>query len=73
MFLTLIFISLTIGIFEGIPLARKKSWKEFITVLSLLVIAVAFGLTKQLDIVTPLELIGNVLRPIGKAFFDYNK
>lgn len=70
MFLSLILISIVIGIIEGVPLARKKSWREFITMLSLIVIAILLGLSKLFDIPTPLEILGDILRPIGKAFFD---
>lgn len=73
MFLALIFISIAIGVIEGLPLACKKSWKAFITVILLLVIAVVLGIIKLLDYPTPLDIIANTLRPIGKAFFDYNK
>lgn len=73
MLLALILIAILIGVIEGLPLARKKKWKEFITVLSLLIFAILLGLMKLLNMSTPLDILGNTLSPIGKAFFDANK
>ena len=66
----LIFISVVIGLIEGIPLAHKKMWKEFCTVLLLLFFAILLGLVKKFDILTPLEVLENMLSPIGRSIFD---
>lgn len=69
LFIWLIFISLFIGLVEGIPLARKKMHKELFTIISLLAITLLLSLIKTIGLSTPIELINNLLEPIGRAFF----
>lgn len=73
MFVALVLISIAICLIEGIPLAYKKMWKEFITVLLLLVIAILLGLVKLLEIPTPLDALENILSPMGRFIFDQKK
>lgn len=65
---TIIF-AVTIAILEGIPLIKKKSWKELTTLVILLLIAIILVIEKLLEIPTPINIINNLLYPFGKAIF----
>ncbi|PKM49925.1 MAG: hypothetical protein CVV02_13775 [Firmicutes bacterium HGW-Firmicutes-7] len=73
MFPALIFISISIGLIEGIPLAQKKMWKEFTTLFLLLIISIFLGLVKLLEISTPFDVLERIFGPIGKFMFDSSK
>lgn len=59
-----------IGIFEGIPLAKKKMWKELLCIVTLLIMALLFQTSKNLGMATPIDLIEKLFEPIGKTFFN---
>lgn len=65
---TIIF-AVTIALLEGIPLIKKKSWKELTTLVILLLIAIILVIEKLLEIPTPISIINNLLYPFGKAIF----
>ena len=69
MLLILMLVSATIILIEGIPLVRKKQWKEFYTLISLLSIALALGIAKTIGMPTPIEILENLLYPLGKTVF----
>ncbi|URZ18478.1 hypothetical protein [Clostridium felsineum] len=69
MLIAVIIISIAIVFIEGIPLIKAKKRKEFITVLTLSIIAVLLVLAKSLNIVTPMVLIRNLLYPLGRLVF----
>ncbi|PKM93737.1 MAG: hypothetical protein CVU84_14235 [Firmicutes bacterium HGW-Firmicutes-1] len=73
MFPALILIAISIGLIEGIPLARKKLWKEFYVVFLLLFIAIIFALAKYFGISTPFDVLEKMFGPIGKFVFDNKK
>lgn len=61
---------LLIGLIEGVPLIKKKMWKELMTVGLLLSIAIFLQISKDLGIITPINLLERLLEPIGKMFFN---
>lgn len=69
MLLVLMLISATIILIEGIPLVRKKQWKEFYTLISLLSIALALGIMKTIGMTSPIQFLQNLLYPLGKTIF----
>lgn len=69
MFLILMIVSAAIILVEGIPLVRKKQRKEFYTLISLLSIALALWIVKAIGMPTPIQILENLLYPIGKAIF----
>lgn len=71
MILLVILVSIIIGIIEGIPLIKKKTWKEFKAVLILLVIAVFFVILKILYIPTPIHILHELLYPFGKEILRH--
>jgi hypothetical protein len=69
MLLAITLISTTIAVAEGIPLIKKKMWKELVTLISLIVIAILLVIEKLLDIPTPMNVINNLLYPFGRTIF----
>ena len=67
----LILVSTVIGTIEGIPLIKKKMWKELITTLFLIVTAIFLGIIKNLDMSTPLEILREILYPFGIKIFRH--
>lgn len=64
-----ILLVISICLFEGIPLAKKKSWKTMIAFGSLMGIALFISIGKALGLPTPIELLDQWLRPVGEAIF----
>ncbi|AZV58336.1 hypothetical protein [Clostridium sp. AWRP] len=62
--------SFLIGILEGIPLVKKKMWKELSCVVILLIMALFFQVSINLGMATPIDLIEKLFEPIGKTFFN---
>ncbi len=69
MLLSITLISTAIAFAEGIPLIKKKMWKELITLISLIAIAILLVIENLLDIPTPINFINNLLYPFGKTIF----
>lgn len=68
---TIIVISiLLICILEGIPLMKKKMWKELLSVGSILLICLSLQIGKNLGIMTPINLIEKLFEPLGRTFFN---
>lgn len=67
----LILVSTVIGTIEGIPLIKKKMWKELITTLFLIVTAILLGIIKNLGMSTPLEILREILYPFGIKIFRH--
>lgn len=65
----LILIIIAICLAEGIPLVKKRLWKELITFGLLIFISIILITGKMLDIQTPLGMLGNLFSPIGKVIF----
>ncbi len=68
-FKILVLIVIVIILAEGIPLVKKKLWKELVTFGILIFISIVLMVGKRLDIQPPLGLLGNLLSPIGKMLF----
>ena len=58
-----------IFIIEGLPLIKGKQWKELITLVALLIIAVLLVIGDELGVAGPISMIKNMLTPIGKDLF----
>lgn len=69
MLLILILTSVVITIVEGIPLARNKHWKEFYIMIIILVISLTLWSVKEIFMFTPLQVLKNLLYPVGKSIF----
>lgn len=69
MYLMLAIVTTSVGIYEGIPLVKKKLWKEFITLIFLTLIIIILLIIKILNLPTPLEIIENLLYPLGKTIY----
>lgn len=69
--LSLIFVllpaSVLIYIMEGPPLVKNKRWKELAALIALLGTSLLLVVEKAMKIVTPLEFVGGLLAPFGKA------
>ena len=71
MLLVLILISIIIGLIEGIPLVKKKLWKELATVVSLIIIAIFLEIVNILGMPTPMHILKDLLSPLGKVIFKH--
>jgi hypothetical protein len=71
MFRGLIVLSSIICIAEGIPLAKKKLWKELTTVMVLVFIAIFLGIIKVLDMPNPIDILNNLVYPFGRKVFRH--
>lgn len=62
-------ISTAIAFIEGIPLIKKRMWKELTALIILLLIAILLVITKLLNLPTPLKIMNNLICPFGKKIF----
>lgn len=69
MLISVTLISTAIAFIEGIPLIKKKMWKELTVLMILLLIAILLVITKLLKLPTPLKILNNLISPFGKAVF----
>lgn len=69
MLLSITIISTVIAFIEGLPLMKKRMWKELITLLILLLTSIILAGEKVLNIPNPVNLINNLLQPFGKIIF----
>lgn len=69
MLLILILTSAVITLIEGIPLARKKHWKEFYIMILILLISLTLWSVKEIFMITPIQILKNLLYPVGKSIF----
>jgi hypothetical protein len=72
MLLSITIVSAVIAFIEGIPLVKKKMWKEFVTLMFILLIAILLVVEKLFDIPTPVNILNNLLSPFGKIIFKSN-
>ena len=70
MTIILIITVLLIGLIEGVQLVKKKMWKELMTVGFILSIAMFLQISKDLGMITPINLLEKLLEPIGKVFLN---
>lgn len=71
MFRVLIVVSSIISIIEGIPLAKKKLWKEFTTVMILIFIAIFLGILDLLNMPNLIHILYDLIHPFGRKVFRY--
>jgi hypothetical protein len=64
-----IFLAITIGLLECIPLFKRNMKKEMYVVLIMLFFAITFQVSGKLELFTLKSLIESVLGPIGRALF----
>lgn len=57
---------IVIFIFEGVPLIRKKLWKELGVFCMLMGLAAFWGMAKSFNLDTPVEWLQDWLGPIGE-------
>lgn len=69
MLLSITLLSTAIAFIEGMPLIKKKMWKELVTLMILLLIAIFIVVEKMLGISNPLNVMNNLLYPFGKTIF----
>lgn len=69
MLIGVIIISAVIVFIEGLPLIKKNMKKEFITLITLLMIAVLLVVQNMLSIPTPIIILNKLLSPIGKTIY----
>lgn len=62
-------ISTAIVFIEGVPLIKKRMWKELSTLIILLLISILLVITKLLNLPTPLKIMNNLIYPFGKTVF----
>lgn len=71
MFRVLIVVSSIISIIEGIPLVKKKLWKEFTTVMILIFIAIFLGILDLLNMPNPIHILDDLIYLFGRKVFRY--
>lgn len=71
MFRVLIVLSSIICIIEGIPLVKKKLWKELTTVMLLIFIAIFIGIIDALNMPNPIHILHDLIYPFGRKIFRY--
>lgn len=64
-----VIVTSAIIIFEGLPLIKQKMKKEFITLITLLIIAILLVILNMLGIPTPLNILYKLLSPIGRTIY----
>ena len=66
----ILILTISVIIFtEGIPLVRKKHWKEFYIMILLLVISLTLWSIKEIFMISPIHILKNLLYPVGKSIF----
>jgi hypothetical protein len=65
----LILLVIPVFLFEGLPLIREKSWKEFAAFSILIGLSIILGVGKVFGMPTPVELLHRILEPVGRALF----
>ncbi|MFL0195040.1 hypothetical protein ACJDU8_05535 [Clostridium sp. WILCCON 0269] len=69
--MTIIIIAvLSICVLEGIPLIKKRMWKELLSMSLILLISLSLEISKKLGIITPINFIEKLFKPLGKIFFN---
>jgi hypothetical protein len=67
--IVLIAAILLIFIFEGLPLIKKKMWKELAAAGLLIILAVFIQISQSLNILTPIDILEKIFEPVGKIIF----
>lgn len=67
--ISLIIAGAAIGVIEGVPLLKKRMYKEFIAAISILVIAISMWILNSMGVPTSLKFLNDLLNPIGRAIF----
>jgi Na+-translocating ferredoxin:NAD+ oxidoreductase RnfD subunit len=62
--------AILIVLLGGIPLIKKRMWKELLCAAFLLTMSLFFQIGKNLGIPGPIDLIENLFKPIGKTFLN---
>ncbi|EDK32391.1 hypothetical protein [Clostridium kluyveri] len=62
--------ALLICVLEGIPLFKKKMWKELLSMGFILLISLLLEISKILNIITPINFIEQLFKPLGKILFN---
>lgn len=69
MLISLIITGAAIGVIQGLPLLKKRMYKEFIAAISILVIAIGMWILNSMGVPTSLKFLNDLLNPIGRAIF----
>ncbi|VBB05145.1 Hypothetical protein LUCI_0352 [Lucifera butyrica] len=69
MTLLLILAGLLTAVYEGLPLFRKRLWRELAILGLLLGSAGLLGIVQVLGLSTPLNWLEQILGPVGRQFF----
>lgn len=69
MLASVVLLGFIIYIIEGMPLMKKKQWKELATVVFLIFIAIFLTIIKSVDISNPLNVLDHLINPFGRKIF----
>lgn len=69
MLLLIIIISIVILFIEGKPLIKKHKNKELVSIIFLLLISIFIVSEKYLNLDTPIDMLYNMLYPLGKMIY----
>lgn len=58
-----------IMLYEGIPLLRKKLWRELVTVGILIASAIFLGIAEMLGVTMPIPWLEQLVGPLGQTIF----
>lgn len=65
----LLVLAVPVCLLEGIPLIRKKKWRELMVFGILIGATLLLGIGNALGWLPPLEMLGRWLRPVGEIIF----
>ena len=71
MLISITLISAAIALIEGLSLIKKKMYKELVTLIILLFLAILLVVEKKFNIPTPIVIIKNLLYPLGKIIYRF--
>lgn len=65
----IILAAIIIVLAEGVPLFKKRLWRELGVLFFLTVLAVFIGIAKELDITSPAMWLHQLIGPVGEVIF----
>ncbi|HEX3048857.1 MAG TPA: hypothetical protein VHY08_29175 [Bacillota bacterium] len=65
----ILILGILICFFEGLPLYKERKWKELIVFSILIGLSLILSFGKIFGIPTPVEVMQNIMEPIGKTIF----
>jgi len=65
----IILAAIIIALAEGVPLIKKRLWRELGIFFCLILLAVFIGIAKELDITSPAMWLHQLIGPAGEVIF----